>query len=389
VPIPEVLSERQVRMRDAIDLPSQPRQPVRARAYRSDSYPVVVTRSLADAVAQVKRLVGDAQAAVITDRIVMDLYGPIFLNALHAEGIDTVQAVIPPGETSKSLEQATKLWDWLAESSLARRDVIVTFGGGVINDTGGWVASGYMRGLPYINVPTTLMAQVDGAIGGKVAVNHSVAKNLLGAFYQPIGVVSNVGFLKTLDARHLRAGLAECVKKAMIASPAYWEFLEREADAIMARDLDALERLVAYASAIKTTLIERDPYEDDLRRPLNFGHTVGHPLETVTSYRGLLHGEAVALGMVVESKIALHRGLLAERTFERLVTLLQRVGLPTSISELRDPISTDQVLTAMRKVRLIRAGHLRYVLPVALGDTVIADDISDDEVRAALGQPPI
>jgi 3-dehydroquinate synthase len=266
----------------------------------------------------------------------------------------------------------------------ARRDVIVAFGGGVIADLGGWVASGYMRGLPYVNVPTTLLAQVDGALGGKVAVNHPVAKNLLGAFHQPRAVVANVGFLRTTTNRHLRAGLAEAIKKAIIASPDYLAFIEQHADELVARDEEALMRLVVSAAAIKTELIERDPYEVDLRRPLNFGHTIGHPLETVTGYGPLLHGEAVAFGMVVESRIAADRGLLDEDTLDRVVELLRRCGLPTTGDDLPARIEADAILSAMEKVRLIRAGSLRFVLPTTPGETVIADDVTEDEVRSAL-----
>jgi len=254
----------------------------------------------------------------------------------------------------------------------------------VINDLGGWVASAYMRGVPYVNVPTTLLAMVDGALGGKVAVNHPVAKNLLGAFYQPQAVVANVGFLRTTTNRHLRAGLAEAIKKAIIASPDYLDFIEGYAEALVARDDDALMRLVVSAAAIKTELIERDPYEVDLRRPLNFGHTIGHPLETVTGYGPLLHGEAVAFGMVVESRIAADRGLLDEDAFERIVDLLRRCELPTTARDLPALIGADAVIRAMDKVRLIRAGSMRWVLPVAPGETVIADDVTEDEVRSAL-----
>jgi 3-dehydroquinate synthase len=196
--------------------------------------------------------------------------------------------------------------------------------------------------------------------------------------------VANVGFLRTTSGRHLRAGLAEAIKKAVIASPAYWRFIDEHVDALLARDAGALERLVHSAAAIKTALIERDPYERDLRRPLNFGHTIGHPLETVTGYGPLLHGEAVAFGMVVEATIAFDRGLLDERTLERLLDLLRRCGLPTTAAGLPAAVDADAIVGAMEKVRQIRAGSLRYVLPVALGETVIADDVSEDEVRDAL-----
>jgi 3-dehydroquinate synthase len=196
--------------------------------------------------------------------------------------------------------------------------------------------------------------------------------------------VCHVGFLASLDGRHLRAALAEVVKKAMIASPAYWRFIADGAGALLERDPDTLERLVACAAAIKTALVERDPYELDLRRPLNFGHTVGHPLETVTGYGPLLHGEAVAVGMVVETTIAVDRGLAAPALRDRLIALLDRCELPTDVRGLRADIDCDDVIDAMEQVRRIRGGSLRCVLPVELGETLIVDDVGAGEVAAAL-----
>jgi 3-dehydroquinate synthase len=371
-------------VRDKFPLPGVGDRPVVARAARTDAYTIHVTRALADTLERLVAMLDGAQVALLTDDVVMALHGGDLLDALDGAGIDVQASVVPAGERSKCLEQACRAWDWLAASSIGRRDVLLAFGGGVVNDTGGWIASGYMRGIPYINVPTTLLAQVDGALGGKVAVNHPLAKNLLGAFYQPLGVVSNVGYLRTIEARHLRAGLAESIKKAVIASPAYWAFIEDNLDAILQRDAVALERLVRAAAAIKTALIERDPYEQDLRRPLNFGHTIGHPLETVTGYGPLLHGEAVAFGMVVESRIAHNRGLLPAETLARIIELLRRAGLPTMASDLPVRVESGAIVAATEKVRLIRAGSLRWVLPMAFGETVIADDVTDREVRRAL-----
>jgi 3-dehydroquinate synthase len=372
-------------VRDEIELPGR-QGALEGRAARSDVYPIFVTRSTPELLTRVAELVDGADVAIITDEVVDGLYGAELVGGLREAGIAPIVHAIPAGEASKSLDQAVGLWHWLAQSAIARRDAIITLGGGVIADLGGWVASGYMRGLRYVNLPTTLLAQVDGALGGKVAVNHHMAKNLLGAFYQPTGVVSNVAYLESIEERHLRAGLAEAIKKAVIASPAYWTFIETHTEAILARDLDALELLVRYASAIKTALVERDPYETDLRRPLNFGHTIGHPLETVTGYGPLLHGEAVAFGMVVESRIAANRGLLAPDAFERVVALLRACGLPTNASELPVRIDGRALLAAMDKVKLIRAGSLRWVLPAAFGDTVIADDVDERETREALRQ---
>ena len=379
----ELLSHALLRTSDAIELPSTC-EPVHGRAERSDSYPIFVTRSARGTLERLLDLIGDASVAVITDRTVADLHGPALLGALADAGLEPEVVAIPAGERHKTLEQAARLLDWLTGTQLARRDVIVTFGGGVVIDMGGWVASAYMRGVPYVNVPTTLVGQVDAGIGGKLAVNHAVAKNLIGGFFQPRGVVSNVSFLRTLGPRQLRAGLAESIKKAIIASPAYWRLIEAEADAMLAGDLDALEALVHGAGAIKAELIARDPYEEDSRRTLGFGHALAHPLETVTSYTELLHGEAVAFGMAVEAEMAAARGLLAPETLDRILGLLRRIGLPTSAQELPCTVDGDRLLQATERIRLIRGGGYRFVLPIDLGETVIADDVTPAELHAAL-----
>jgi 3-dehydroquinate synthase len=370
-------------VRDFVPLPHRDAA-IDAAAVREDAYRIHVVRDAGRAAELlVHELEGDA-VALITDETVEALYAGELISRLREAGIDVLARAVPAGEPSKSVERAVELWDWLARSPIGRRDAVVNLGGGVVCDLGGWVASGYMRGLPYVNLPTTLLAQVDGALGGKTAVNHPLAKNLLGAFHQPAAVISNVGFLATSSRRHLAAGIAEVIKKAMIASPECWSFLEDRAEDLMARDPEALLELVRAASAIKTELVRRDPYERDLRRPLNFGHTVGHPLETVTGYGPLLHGEAVAFGMVVESRIAVTRGLLDPSLLERLLDLLHRCALPAHARELPVAPDGEAIIAAMEKVRLIRAGSLRYVLPRALGETVIADTVEEAEVRRAL-----
>jgi 3-dehydroquinate synthase len=368
---------------DAIALPDRGAR-VEGRAARRDSYPIFVTRALAETVDHLIGLIDGAKVALLTDRTVMDLYGPILVRALERGGLEPEVAVVPAGERHKTLAQACELLDWLTGTQIGRRDVIVNLGGGVVIDMGGWVASLYMRGVPYINVPTTLIGQVDAGIGGKLAVNHPVAKNLIGSFFQPLGVVSDVSFLRSLDRRQLRAGLAESIKKAIIASPAYWRLIETDADAILRGDLGALERLVHGAGAIKAELIERDPYEHDSRRTLGFGHALAHPLETVTAYSSLLHGEAVAFGMTVEAHMAAARGLLPQERLERILALLRRVGLPTTAGELAAEVDGDRLLAAIERIRLIRGGGFRFVLPVDVGETVIADDVTPGELHAAL-----
>jgi 3-dehydroquinate synthase len=379
----ELLSRHLLHTRDAIELPPRGGL-VEAHAERSDAYAIHVTRSMPGTLERLLDLLGGASVAVITDTTVAELHGPALLGALAGAGIEPEMVAVPAGERHKTLEQAARLLDWLTGTRIARRDAIVTFGGGVVIDMGGWVAGAYMRGVPYVNVPTTLVGQVDAAIGGKLAVNHPVAKNLIGGFFQPRGVVSNVAFLGTLDRRQLRAGLAEAIKKAIIASPAYWRLIESRADAMLAGDLDALEALVHGAGAIKVELLSRDPYEEDSRRTLGFGHALAHPLETVTSYSALLHGEAVAFGMAVEAEMALARGLMAPDSHERIVELLRRVGLPTCAAELPVRVDGERLLAATERIRLIRGGGYRFVLPIDLGETVIADDVTPAELCAAL-----
>ena len=379
----QALSSALVHTVDSIELPA-PDQEVLGRAERRDSYPIVVTRSPEETVERLLRFVGDAKVALITDETVARLYGPLVAGALEKAGNSVELATVPAGERHKTLGQACELLDWLSGTEIGRRDVVVNLGGGVIIDMGGWVASSYMRGLRYLNVPTTLIGQVDAGIGGKLAVNHPVAKNLIGGFSQPLAVISDVSFLRTIGSRQLRAGLAESIKKAIIASPAYWRLIEESAGAILSGDERALAALVHGAGAIKAELIERDPYEADSRRTLGFGHAIAHPVETVTGYSELLHGEAVAFGMAVEAQLAAARGFLGADRLEEILGLLRRVGLPTTARELPAQLGEARLLQAIERIRLIRGGGYRFVLPIDIGETVIADDVSPEELREAL-----
>jgi 3-dehydroquinate synthase len=378
-----LLSPDQVHTVDAIELPSL-RDEVLGRAERSDSYPIVVTRSPQDTVERLLSFIGDAKVALITDETVAKLYGPLMIGALQKAGTHVEVAAVPAGERNKTLRQAFDLLDWLTGTALSRRDLVLCLGGGVVIDMGGWVASSYMRGLEYLNVPTTLIGQVDAGIGGKLAVNHPVAKNLIGGFRQPRAVISDVTFLATIGKRQLRAGLAESIKKAIIASPAYWRLIDERAEAIVEGDARALEALVHGAGVIKAELIGRDPYEEDSRRTLGFGHAIAHPVETVTGYGELLHGEAVAFGMSVEAQLAAARGLLSADRLDQMLGLLRRVGLPTTALELPAELDPVRLLHAIERIRLIRGGGFRFVLPLDVGETVIADDVTPAELGHAL-----
>jgi 3-dehydroquinate synthase len=361
-----------------------PDAPVRASATRSLSYQVEIIDSAAQTAAALAREVRGRRAFLVTDETVLELHAQALAAALLRAGIEVRLYSFPAGEQSKQLGTACQLLDWLACSDMHRRDLLVPVGGGVVCDTAGWAASVYMRGVPYVNVPTTLMAQVDAAIGGKVGVDHRQAKNLIGAFHQPQAVLTCLAYLDTVSAREIRNGMAEVVKKAIIASPALFELLEQRWQDVLDKERGILRELVRAAALIKTRLVEDDPYEDDLRRPLNFGHTVGHALETVTGYSEVRHGEAISVGMAVAVRIAVCRSLLSEPVAGRITGLLHRLGLPITVDELALPVCPAELVAALVKIRQIRDGSLRFVLPTGIGEVAICDDVTDDEVHAAL-----
>jgi 3-dehydroquinate synthase len=377
------MAEKSYVVRDRIPL-STTSSAIEVNLERQDTYRIHVVPETSKAAETLIAELDGRRAVVITERNVAALPAGRITEILAERGLLLGTTVLDPGERSKSLDTAYQLIDWLAQLGFARRDVVVALGGGMILDTVGWVASAFMRGVPYINVPTTLLAQVDAGIGGKVAVDHNAAKNLVGAFYQPRAVISCLEFLETLDPRQARAGLAEAVKKAIIASPELFAFIEANADALVQCRLSAVDPLVRAASTIKCELVGRDPYEADLRRPLNFGHTVGHAVETTTGYGPVLHGEAVAFGMVVAVDISRARGLLDPVLADRIVRLITDLGLPVRLEQLGSVPPVDDLLAALDKIREIRDGSLRFVLPVELGTTLIAEDVTEDEVRAAL-----
>ena len=358
--------------------------PITTSVHRTSTYSIHVTSDERAALSALAEAAGDRMIAIITDETVDRLYAGRIREWLSAGGLVVHKIVIPAGERSKSLPTACRLLDWLAQTETRRRDILLAVGGGVVIDTVGWVASAYMRGISYINVPTTLLAQVDAAIGGKVAVNHDNAKNLIGAFYSPQAVVSCTGWLGTLDARQVRAGLAEVIKMAIISSPQLFAFIEQHLASLIRLDVSRLQPLVHAASAIKCALVERDPYEIDLRRTLNFGHTVGHAVETVTGYGPVLHGEAVAYGMAVAVRVAMARGVLGPATAARIIGILRAVGLPVLPGELPMTPAAEDVIAALDKVRQVRDGSLRFVLPTGIGSALIVDDVGDDEIRLAL-----
>ena len=323
---------------------------------------------------------GCRRALIVTDENMAGHVEP-YRAGLESIGIVSETAVVPPGEGSKSIAAATSLWDRLVAMKADRHVCVVGFGGGVIGDLSGFAAATYARGVPLLMVPTTLLAQVDSSVGGKVGINHPDAKNILGAFHQPVGVWIDTNSLATLPDREIRCGLAEVVKYGVILDAAFFDEIEANVDAILRRDADVLRRIIAHSCRLKADVVSKDEREETgLRAVLNFGHTVGHAIEAVAGYGGAFrHGEAVAVGMAVEAEMAERRGWFGADETKRLVRLLERFGLPTAAPGL-DPRS---LLDAMARDKKNRDGRVRFVLPKRLGYVELTDG-SDSEVRDCL-----
>ena len=290
-----------------------------------------------------------------------------------------VECEIPPGEDHKSVETAAVLYDKILRSGIDRNTPVLALGGGVIGDTAGFVAATVLRGVPFVQIPTTLLAMVDASVGGKTGVNHPVGKNLIGAFHQPIAVLADPETLRTLPPRELRGGLAECIKHDVIRDAAGFERLERDVGRALALDMPFLTDLIAHNVGIKARVVEADPFERGERAHLNFGHTFGHAIETVSHYR-YSHGESVALGMVAASRLATDLGMLDDKSRRRIVGLIDKAGLPTGGAGL----DAGAVVDAMAFDKKAKSGRLRFVLPDRIGHVVIRDDVPEGAICSAV-----
>jgi 3-dehydroquinate synthase len=324
---------------------------------------------------------GCKSALVVTDENLAGRVGP-YVDGLAAVGIQADVATVPPGEGSKCARVAWTLYDRLIEGKADRHTCVVAVGGGVVGDLSGYVAATFARGLPLVMVPTTLLAQVDSSVGGKVGINHPRAKNIIGAFHQPVGVWVDTATLATLPPRELRCGLAEVVKYGVILDDDFFAWLEREAGPIAAGAAGPLRHLIAHCCRLKADVVSRDEREETgLRAVLNFGHTVGHAIEAVAGYGGgYLHGEAVAVGMVAESRLAERLGWIDAATTDRLTALLVRFGLPVSAPGL-DP---DSLIEAMGRDKKNKGGRTRFVLPRRIGQVELTDAPDESSIRDVL-----
>jgi 3-dehydroquinate synthase len=288
--------------------------------------------------------------------------------------------LIPDGERFKTLATVSRVYEALGKRGATRTHTVVAVGGGVLGDVAGFAAATYLRGLPLVQIPTTLLAQVDSAVGGKVGVNLAGGKNLVGAFHPASLVLCDTGVLATLPRREFRAGLYEVVKYGAIASRALFESVDRDLSVIFDHDAGRLDALVAECCEIKARVVEEDEHERGPRRVLNFGHTVGHAIEAVTAYKRFRHGEAIAYGMRAAAAISVKRGLMPAGDADRLETLLQRMGPVPPVADL----SRSELIAAVGRDKKIANGRLHFVLSHGLGETTIADDVTTSELNAAL-----
>ena len=307
------------------------------------------------------------KVGVVTNSIVGRLYAPGVLRSLRAAGWDASTIVLPDGERAKSMRSVSAILDSLVTARFERGSVLVALGGGVIGDLTGFAASIYMRGIPFVQVPTTLVAQVDSSVGGKTGVNHPLGKNLIGTFFQPCLVLVDPDTLRTLPPREWVAGLAEVIKYGVIADETFFAYLEQHMDRLLKLDAEPVGHVIARSCEIKASVVERDERESDLRRILNYGHTIGHALESLGGYRKLIHGEAVAIGMVQEADLARHLGLCAPDVVERQRTLVRRAGLPDALPE----TTFGRLWAAMQHDKKVVQGRVYCVLPERIGRVVI------------------
>ncbi|MFM2082270.1 MAG: hypothetical protein RL380_961 [Verrucomicrobiota bacterium] len=349
------------------------------------SYPIFIGPGLlARLGAQCAKLKLGQRCAIITDTNVGKRYAKAVFNSLARAGFAPCLIVVPAGETAKSLTTVQHCYDLLAEHRLERKSFIIALGGGVVGDLAGFVAATYLRGIPFVQVPTTLLAQVDSSVGGKTGVNLKAGKNLVGAFHQPRLVLCDLDVLKTLPDREFRAGLAEVIKYGIIYDAPFFARLERDLPRLLKRQLATLAAVIARCCEIKADVVSQDETESGLRASLNFGHTIGHGLEAISNYGEYLHGEAIAIGQVAAARLSVRETDLPERDGQRITQLFQRAGLPTSVK--LTGAQRKQLFAAMKLDKKVSRGEITFVLARKLGKVVWAQRVTDGAVHRALDE---
>ncbi len=343
-------------------------------------YNILLTDDLDELGRAMAPLLAPSRTIVIVDATVAGLYGEAALASLRAAGLVADLITFPAGEESKCLDQAMRLYDALVDRRADRRSAVVALGGGVTGDLAGFVAATFMRGIPYVQVPTTVLAQVDSSVGGKTGVNHPRGKNLIGAFHQPRLVYSDLTTLRSLPAEELRNGMAEVIKHGVIRDAAYFDYVEAHASEIKALDMPVLYRVIGGSCRIKAAVVAADEREAGLRAILNFGHTAAHAIETLTGYGRYGHGEAVAMGMTVANRLGTDLLGFPHEQAQRVEAALRALGLRTRFPDL----DADTVVEAMFGDKKAQAGTLRFVLPEAIGTVRVVPVTDLNAIRRAI-----
>ncbi|MBD3164911.1 3-dehydroquinate synthase [Candidatus Woesearchaeota archaeon] len=346
-----------------------------------DSYDIIIGRDIFPQITDGLANLNIGKIAVITDSNVKELYGNNFLSMLKQKNMDAMLISFPAGEINKNRQTKEKIEDILISSGMERDGLIIALGGGVVGDIAGFVASTYMRGIFYTQVPTTLLAMVDSSIGGKTAVNTSAGKNLIGTFYQPKKVFVDVNTLNSLSRQEILNGVAEMIKHAIILDRKYFYFLNDYIENILALHGDILTKAVKWSCILKKKIVEQDEEEASLRKMLNFGHTIGHAVEKSRSY-GISHGAAVAIGMVAETKISEEMGVINQLEAGKIYGLIRKAGFKTGLSD----EETGNIIDNTRHDKKNTGAKVRYVLPRKIGAAEIDFEASNEIVSKALGE---
>jgi len=343
-------------------------------------YDIEIGTSLDQIGARLQGLGFSQKIAFITNPTVKKLYGQRVVDSLKAAGFLVLSIEIPDGEQYKTLDWANAIYSALLINSFDRKSALVALGGGVIGDLTGFAAATFMRGVPFVQVPTTLLAMVDSSVGGKTGVNHAMGKNMIGAFYQPKKVLMDLDVLRSLPQEEFLAGMAEVIKYGVIWDASFFEYLDRKREKILALNPDVLSQIIQRSCEIKAEVVSKDERESGLRAILNFGHTVGHAIETAENYT-MRHGEAVAIGMVYASKLAHNTGLCNASVPERVEKLIKSYGLPTSLSALSRKPSVTELMDTMRIDKKAEGGKVRFVLPKKIGEVVVTGEWEEQQLQ--------
>jgi 3-dehydroquinate synthase len=343
------------------------------------SYPIRIGADLIGRTDLFAPHIAGASVTIVTNETVEPLYGDALRAALAPLGKQVSTVVLPDGEAFKQWETLNLIFDALLSAKADRKTTLIALGGGVIGDMTGFAAACYMRGVPFVQVPTTLLSQVDSSVGGKTGINHPLGKNMIGAFFQPQAVIADIGALRTLPERELAAGIAEVIKTAAIADVAFFEWIEANVEALNRRDPAALAHAVKRSCELKASVVAADERESGLRAILNFGHTFGHAIEAGLGYGEWLHGEAVGCGMVMAADLSVRLGYLDDAVRKRLVAVIAAARLPTHAPALGD----TRYIELMKVDKKAEAGAIKFVLLKQLGDTLVTD-VPEDALRATL-----